>query len=163
MLCREVVFENDDFMELETHSDSFQTGHGTTEIQCSSTGNFDTTNGFEKEGTSATSDFVEERDMPKRKRKKITKTGDDHIPVPHPFPLPKHYRADVEEALRKKEMTSETKKSFLSSASAMLTYKRYPTREDYINVGRAVIEKYDFMAQPTGTPYVRHIYMTCTL
>ena len=52
-------------------------------------------------------------------------------------------------------MTSETTKSFLSSvASTMLAYKRYPTREDYINVGRSVIQQYDFMAQPTGAPYV---------
>jgi hypothetical protein len=90
----------------------------------------------------------------KRKRKKITKTEDDIIPLPDPFPLPKHYRADVEVALRNKTLTSETTKSFLSSvAAAMLAYKRYPTREDYVNVGRSVIQQYEFMAQPTGAPY----------
>ena len=45
--------------------------------------------------------------------------------------------------------------AFLSSvASAMLVFKRYPTKEDYVNVARSIIEKYDFMSSPAGTPYV---------
>ena len=44
-------------------------------------------------------------------------------------------------------------------ASAMLVYKKYPTREDYITVGRAIIEKYDFLSQPVGTPYVSWLFI----
>lgn len=40
----------------------------------------------------------------------------------------------------------------------MLVHKKYPTRNDYINVARTVVEKYDFMATNNGrvggTPYV---------
>ena len=41
----------------------------------------------------------------------------------------------------------------------MLVYKKYPTREDYITVGRAIIEKYDFLSQPVGTPYVSWLFI----
>ena len=61
--------------------------------------------------------------------------------------------------LNHKKMTKETRSSFLSSiASAMLTYKRYPTRDGYICVARTVIKEYQFMASPTGTPYVSEFY-----
>ena len=94
-------------------------------------------------------------DLPEKKRKKLIKTEDDSIPLPNPFPLPKYYRADVEEALKNRRMTRETTSAFYSAvASAMLVYKKYPTREDYVTVGRAIIEKYDFLSQPVGTPYV---------
>lgn len=78
--------------------------------------------------------------LPLPKRKKIVK--DDSAPLPHPFPLPKYFRADVETALAKKEMTIETTRAFYSAiASAMFVYKKYPTSEDYITVGRCIIEK----------------------
>ena len=83
------------------------------------------------------------------------KTEDDAVPLPDPFPLPKHYRADVEVALANGKMTKETTSSFLSSiASAMLVYKRYPTHDDYVGVARTILQKYSFMASPVGTPYV---------
>ena len=89
------------------------------------------------------------------KKQKFVKTEDDAIPLPDPFPLPKHYRADVEVALASGKMTKETMSAFLSAvAAAMLVYKRYPTREDYICVARSVVQKYSFMASPAGTPYV---------
>ena len=89
------------------------------------------------------------------KKRKFVKTEDDAIPLPDPFPLPKHYRADVEVALASGKMTKETTSAFLSAvAAAMLVYKRYPTREDYICVARSVVQKYSFMASPAGTPYV---------
>lgn len=89
------------------------------------------------------------------KKRKIPKNEDDSVPLPDPFPLPKHYRADVEAALNSGKMTTETRSSFLSSvASAMLTYKRYPTKEDYICVARTVTKQYPFLASPTGIPYV---------
>ncbi len=70
------------------------------------------------------------------KRKRIDKMQDDAKPLPKPFPLPKHFRQDVEMSLKKSlaekksKMTKETKRSFFSSiASYMLTFKRYPTTE----------------------------------
>lgn len=61
----------------------------------------------------------------------------DAIPLPHPFPLPKHYCKDVEDALQQKQMYSDVVKKFYSSiASAILAHKRYPTPSDFDNVGR---------------------------
>ena len=76
----------------------------------------------------------ENKSLPvKAKRPKFVKTKDDAIPLPNPFPLPKHYRADVEVALANGKMTKTTTSSFFSSvASAMLVYKRYPTHDDYV-------------------------------
>ena len=54
-------------------------------------------------------------------------------------------------------MTFETNKSFLSAvATAMFTYKKYPTSDDYNNFAlrRVIIHKYPFMKSPTGKPYV---------
>jgi hypothetical protein len=91
----------------------------------------------------------------KVKRPKFVKTEDDAVPLPSPFPLPKHYRADVEVSLANGKMTETTTSSFLSSiASAMLVYKRYPTRDDYVGVAQTILQKYSFMASPIGTPYV---------
>ena len=90
-----------------------------------------------------------------KKQPKFFKTEDDHAPLPDPFPLPKHFTADVETALATGKMTRETTSSFLSSiAAAMLVHKRYPTKEDYVCVARSVLQKYTFMSSPVGTPYV---------
>ena len=90
--------------------------------------------------------------------KKIQKTEDDAIPLPDPFPLSKHYRSDVEVALKSKKMTTETRSCFiLAVASAMLRYKRYPSRDDYVCVARAVLSQYPFLKSPTGTPHVREL------
>ena len=90
--------------------------------------------------------------------KKIQKTEDDAIPLPDPFPLPKHYRSDVEVALKSKKMTTETQSCFiLAVVSAMLRYKRYPSRDDYVCIARAVLSQYPFLKSPTGTPHVREL------
>ena len=90
-----------------------------------------------------------------RKRHKIEKGKDDNIPLPIPFPLPKYFRHDVQVALTKKQMTKETRSHFFSAvASAMLTYKPYPTAEDYKSVASSITEKYEFMKSPVGTPTV---------
>ena len=148
------VLEYDDDelgLDMEIDSDLTDTGLGTDSICSSASTTFNT--GLEEEGTNPSFEGV--GNSSKRKRKNIIKTEDDHIPLPNPFPLPKHYQANVKAGLRNTEMTSEASKSFLSSvASAMLAYKRYPTNEDDINVGTSVIQQYDFIAQPTGAPYV---------
>ena len=77
--------------------------------------------------------------LAKMKRPKFVKTEDDAVPLPDPFPLPKHFRADVEVALANGKMTKSTTSSFLSSvASAMLVYKRYPTHDGYVGVAAEV-------------------------
>ena len=88
----------------------------------------------------------------------VCKTEDDSIPLPDPFELPKHYRADVEVDLKSGSMTEDTTRAFLSSvAASMFTYKRYPSADDYRNVARVIIQKYPFMKSPTGKPYVSRV------
>ena len=82
-------------------------------------------------------------DEVKKKTPKVVKNEDDLTPLPDPFPLPKYYRVDVQEALESRKMTVQTMSSFLSSvASSMYVYKRYSTRDDYITVARSVVQKY---------------------
>uniref|UniRef100_A0A1X7T5M6 PB1 domain-containing protein n=1 Tax=Amphimedon queenslandica TaxID=400682 RepID=A0A1X7T5M6_AMPQE len=84
-------------------------------------------------------------------KKKITKTDDDKIPLPDPFPLPKRYRPEVEKALKAKQMSNKTRSDFLSSvASAILSFKLYPTREDYNCVARSIVKEYPFLKAPPG-------------
>ena len=87
--------------------------------------------------------------------KSVVKSPEDAIPLPDPFVLPKNYRPDVASAFSTGQMTMETTKSFLSAvASAMFTFKRYPTNDDYSNVARTIVTKYPFMKSPTGKPHV---------
>ena len=75
------------------------------------------------------------------KKTKLEKTDDDSVPLPDPFPLPKHYPIDIEKELESKKMSVRGKQKFISEiASAMLSYKRYPTRDDYICVARSVVD-----------------------
>ena len=98
------------------------------------------------------------KEMPKA----ICKTEQDSVPLPDPFDLPKHYRPDVEVALKSGKMTIDTTKAFLSTvAAAMFAYKRYPTADDYSNVARVVIHHYPFMKSPTGKPYVSYSFNDC--
>ena len=43
-----------------------------------------------------------------RKRFAPVKSEDDNTPLPSPFPLPKHYRSDVELALHTGKMTKDS-------------------------------------------------------
>ena len=55
------------------------------------------------------------------KKKKIEKLEEDAVPLPDPFPLPKHYSAEVEAALRATKMTNVTRRAFIGKiAAAML-------------------------------------------
>lgn len=73
----------------------------------------------------------------------VVKTEDDKVPLPDPFPLPKHYPHNIEEALKEGKLSLTQKQDFFSEiASSMLRYKRYPTKEDYICVGCSIIKKY---------------------
>lgn len=41
-------------------------------------------------------------------------------------------------------------------ASCMLRYKRYPDKDDYINVARSIIAKYPFFKPKDGNPCVSY-------
>ena len=89
------------------------------------------------------------------KKLKAIKEEDDAIPLPNPFHLPNHYRSDVEAALKLGRLSNVTRQAFIATiASSMLSYKRYPSSEDYINVGQTIITKYPFLKSPVGSPAV---------
>ena len=76
-------------------------------------------------------------------------------PLPDPFPLPRHFTSEVELALSSHKMTRETNSAFLSAiAAAMLSYKRFPSREEYTRVAVDIIRTYSFMKPPNGSPTV---------
>ena len=87
-----------------------------------------------------------------QKKKKLTQRGeDDIIPLPNPFPLPKHYGTDVEKALETKKFTKADRIAFIGKiASAMLYYKQLPTKMDYTNVSQSVLRKYPFLKLNAG-------------
>lgn len=95
-------------------------------------------------------------------KKRIVKTEDDSVPLPDPFPLPKHYGQDIEVALERKTMSSKEKRRFISEvASAMLRFKRYPTHDDYLCVARSVVKKYPFLKSSDAKPCVSCMESTC--
>uniref|UniRef100_A0A1X7U1X0 Uncharacterized protein n=1 Tax=Amphimedon queenslandica TaxID=400682 RepID=A0A1X7U1X0_AMPQE len=74
-------------------------------------------------------------------------------PLPHPFIFPVNYRPEVEMCLKSGKMTKEARKQLLTSvASCMFSYKRYPTKEEFIQLAMEIIRKYPFMKSLTGTP-----------
>ena len=91
-----------------------------------------------------------------QKKRKITKRGeDDNIPLPNPFPLPKHYGPNVEKALETKQFTKSDGIAFIGKiASAMLYYKQLPTAADYINVSQTILRKYPFLKLSAGVTEV---------
>ena len=94
-------------------------------------------------------------EAPESKRPKVVKTEDDSVPLPDPFPLPKHYPHDIQSALQTKKMSVKDKQRFISEiASAMLRYKKYPTRDDYFCVAKIVLNKYPFLKTSDRKPYV---------
>ncbi len=104
---------------------------------------------------SVVEDMQIEKSSAIQSRKRSLKTEDDDIPLPDPFPIPKNYRMDVDISLKSGKMNRQTKSAFFSSiASAILQYKKYPTKEDYVCVGRTIIVKYPFLKSPAGSPYV---------
>lgn len=88
--------------------------------------------------------------------KHVLVSGEDlDVPFPDPYVLPVHFSQDVIECLNTGTMSKETQSAFLSGvASHVFQIKRKPSKEDLINVSRAVIVKYPFMRSPTGSPYV---------
>ena len=75
--------------------------------------------------------------------------------------MPVHFSQDVTECLSSGKMTKETLNAFLSGvASHIFQIKSKPSREDLINVSRAIIVKYPFLRSPTGSPYVSMVAIT---
>ena len=92
------------------------------------------------------------------KKRQVVKTKDDEVPLPDPFELPKNYRPDVELALKSQKMTMTCTREFLSTvAGAMYERKKYPTKDDFMNVARSICKEYPFMKAPTAKPYVRSV------
>ena len=92
----------------------------------------------------------------KKKKSCFVKLPEDHTPLPDPFPLPVCYREDVERCLKSKSMMQQTKRAFFTAiASAMLTYKRYPSSKDYHCVYRSIIAKYPFLEADAGSQEVQ--------
>ena len=90
--------------------------------------------------------------------KKLEKPVEETLP--DPFPLLKHYSSEVEISLKNETMTKESTRSFLSAvASAMLSYKRYPTREEYTRVAKDIILKYPFLKPSNGSPTVSNMHL----
>ena len=88
------------------------------------------------------------------------KTDGDFVPLPDPFPLPKRYRQEVEKGLKAKEMSNKVRSHFLSSvAAAILSYKLYPSREDYNCVARTIVQEYPFLKAPPGAGFTSCKYV----
>lgn len=80
-------------------------------------------------------------------------------PLLDPFPLPQNFRVDVELALKTGKMTRETQKAFISAiAGSMLTYKCYPTKEEFTRVATNVVRKYTFLRSQVGSPTVSVLF-----
>ena len=109
-------------------------------------------------------DNIPDFETVKPKKRKVVKDLDDAVPLPSPYPLPSHYSSSVEAALKEGRLSHVTRQAFLSSvASSMLSYKRYPTYEDYFNVAHTIIQKYPFMKSPIGSPTVSFVSLICFL
>ena len=85
-------------------------------------------------------------------------------PLPDPFPLPAHFRPDVELGLESGKMSREAKKAFLSSvASAIFTFKKYPSGDEFTRVACEIVKRYPFLKPPDASPTVSssssHVYM----
>ena len=93
--------------------------------------------------------------------KTISKSKDQDVPLPNPFPLPRNYRSDVTAALEIGQMNYETESAFLSAVGASIfKYKKFSTKENYIDVATCIIEKYPFMKASKGKPHVsKHTYI----
>jgi hypothetical protein len=108
-------------------------------------------NTVENEFDSTSTPFLVHTTSETSGKAKVKKDEDDRVPLPSPFPLPKHYPYNVESALNSKKMTKDVMSKFISViAGTMLTYKRYPTSEDYYNVAQSVITKYPHLRSPAG-------------
>ena len=95
----------------------------------------------------------------KKKKPRFVKSPEDHTPLPNPFSLPTHYREDVERCLKSGSMTQQTKRAFFTAvAGAMLTFKRYPSSQDYHCVYRSIIAKYPFLEATAGSQEVLILY-----
>ena len=79
----------------------------------------------------------------------ITVEGSEDRPIPQNFPFPAHYTADIELALKVKQVQSrQIAKLVTRIAHVMFDYKRYPTRKEYERVAKQLVDKYPFLASP---------------
>ena len=68
---------------------------------------------------------------------------DESKSLPNPFPLPVHFRPDVEVCLKQGQMTVVAKAAFFSTvAAAMFQFKRYPSHDEKVSVAKQIVAKY---------------------
>ena len=92
--------------------------------------------------------------------KTTCKNKDQESSLPNQFELPKNFRLDVAAALETGQMTRETTTAFTYTvASCIFRFKKYPTKEELIDVARCIVEKYPFMKEKKK-PYVSIIILT---
>ena len=79
----------------------------------------------------------------------ITVEGSEEHPIPQSFPFPGHYTADIELALKMKQVQPwQLAKLVTRIAHVMFDYKRYPTRKEYERVAQQLVDKYPFLTSP---------------
>ena len=94
-------------------------------------------------------DYCGEELIPDTSKKKKKTMKPIEPPLPDPFPLPQNFRPDVELALKSGNMTTNTRKAYLSQvASAIFGYKKYPIREEFMRVADQIIRRYPFLQSP---------------
>ena len=102
--------------------------------------------------------------MPDTSKKKKKTMKPIEPPLPDPFLLPQNFRPDVELALKSENMTTNTRKAYLSQvASAIFGYKKYPIREEFMLLADQIIRRYPFLQSPMpdGSKTVRGL-LTCS-
>ena len=91
---------------------------------------------------------------------KFMKLESDKIPLLDPFPLPQQFSHRLETALASGKLTKKEKQTYITEVdSCMMRFKRYPDRDDYICVIRAVISKYRFVKLNSRNPYVSFLFV----
>ncbi len=82
---------------------------------------------------------------------------DSSKPLPDPFPLPLHYRPDVEACLKQGRMTATAKTAYFSEvAGAMFQFKRFPSRDEKVSVAKQLWLNIPFLLVPLDLE--QHVY-----
>ena len=59
---------------------------------------------------------------PSKRRKSVEKSEEDAVPLPEPFPLPKHYSVEVENGLKYKTLSDHARKAFSDAFLQKIPY-----------------------------------------
>ena len=71
--------------------------------------------------------------------------------LPKPFPLPQNYPKRVRDGLAAKYLGAQDLAKFVTAvASALFSFKDYPTTEEYYQVAEEIVKKYPFLETRDG-------------